>query len=358
MITILHTETSLNWSGQEIRIFEECLSLRDEGYTPLLAAPPESMIFQRMQEAGFIVFPLRYEWSKILSTLLALSSIIRTHDVSIINTHSSRDSWMAGLAARLFGCKVIRTRHLSNPVKPGLNTVVLYRWLADTVVTSCHETADLIANQSGQKRCFSIPAGVKQEEIEGQDGLAFREQFGLKEEDFVIGTLCVLRSWKGVNTFLDAAALCKKLPIKWLIVGDGPMRTFLEQQAQELDLSQVIFCGHIEPPYTYAALAAMDVFAMLSSANEGLSRSIVQAAALSKPLITTTVGGLKEVCLHGQTGFHAITADDVARYVQKLYKDQSLCNTLGKQARSLIHEFFTFDTTLSQMKKVYEEVLA
>lgn len=346
-MTILHTEASLGWGGQEIRIFEECLSLRDEGYRMILAAPLESHLYDRMQKAGFEVFPFSFEWKN----LWKLGYIIRSQNVKLINTHSSKDSWMGGIAARLFGCKVIRTRHLSTAVKKGLNSILLYRCLADAVVTTCNITASVLQKQSGQKRCLSIPTGIKPEKV--MVNYDARAKLSIGKDAFVVGTLCVLRSWKGVQDLLLAAELCQDLPITWLIVGDGPMRESLELQAKSL--KNVIFTGHVEPPYE--ALAAMDVFALLSIANEGVSQATLQAAVLGKPLLTTNIGGLPEVCLHGETGFVTHSPQQTASYVKRLYNDRELLKTLGLAAQELVNKNFTFSQTVSKMKEVYQEVL-
>lgn len=313
----------------------------------ILAAHPESHIYERMQKAGFEVFPFTFTWKN----LWKLGYIIRSQQVQLINTHSSKDSWMGGVAARLFGCKVIRTRHLSTNVKKGLNSVILYRLLADAVVTTCAATATTLQLQSGQKRCLSIPTGVKPEKVSLQ--FDARALFSIAEDDFVVGTLCVLRSWKGVQNLLSAASLCQDLPIKWLIVGDGPMRETLEKQAASL--KNVIFAGHMEPPYE--ALAAMDLFALLSLANEGVSQATLQAATLGKPLLTTAVGGLPEVCLHGVTGYVIRSPEETAFYVKRLYKDRELRQKLGEAAKAHVAANFTFDQTVQRMLEIYKEVI-
>ncbi|MCX6994843.1 MAG: glycosyltransferase family 4 protein [Chlamydiae bacterium] len=346
-MTILHTESSLGWGGQEIRVFQDACSFRDEGYRILLAAPAESLIYKRMNEAGFEVFPFSFRWRN----LWKLGHIIRLQGVKIINTHSSKDSWMGGVAARLFSCKVVRTRHLSTPVKRGLNSIVLYRYLADTLVTTCQITADILQKQSGQKKCVSIPTGLKIEGIKLRYDL--REKFGISPTDFVVGTLCVLRSWKGVQGLLSAAALCQDLPITWLIVGDGPMLSRLKIQAK--NLKKVIFTGHVEPPYE--ALAAMDIFTLLSTANEGVSQATIQAASLGKPLITSNVGGLPEVCLEGITGFITNSPQKTAYYVKLFYNDPELRETMGLAGKALVNGSFTSIQTFNKMKEVYDQFL-
>src|SRR3989338_3572964 len=111
------------------------------------------------------------------------------------------------------------------------------------------------------------------------------------DEDFLVGTACFVRSWKGIFDFLKAAhSLREEKHLKWIIVGGGYLREY-KRVAEEMGLSSaVIFTGHLDAPY--AALAAMDLFALLSTANEGISQAALQAAYLKRPLITTPIGGL------------------------------------------------------------------
>jgi glycosyltransferase involved in cell wall biosynthesis len=104
----------------------------------------------------------------------------------------------------------------------------------------------------------------------------------------------------------------------------------------------------------------MDIFSLLSTAHEGVSQSTLQAAYLKKPLITTTVGGLPEICLNDQTGFQIVgntNSQDVSKYVMKLNKDTSLKQRMGQQAQDLVLSKFTFDKMLDQMEVVYKTVL-
>ena len=72
--------------------------------------------------------------------------------------------------------------------------------------------------------CLSIPTGVEPEKIQKnlEDPRDFREEFGLDSKDFLVGTACFMRSWKGVDDFLKAAEILKATPnLKWVIIGGG-----------------------------------------------------------------------------------------------------------------------------------------
>lgn len=359
---VLHTEASLGFGGQEIRILKESIGMRARGIEVILAASPGALLIDAMKKEGFTTYSLSFEKKNLFSCLFQLNRIIKKHHVSLINTHSSLDAWLAGLAARLFGIAIVRTRHLSTPIKPGLNSYLLYNKLTDVVVTTCEEIVPLICSQAkiSKERCLCIPTGVdpSQIQIDPNEVKKFRTSLGVKEEDIVVGTLCVLRSWKGISDLLKAASQLRGYPnLKWVIIGSGPSEDRFKNELKELGLKNVIFTGHIDPPFT--AIAALDIFMLVSTSNEGISQATLQAGFLSKPLVTTLTGGLKEVCIDGKTGITVPknAPEEIAKAVKRLIEDKAMQREFGKNAHALIVEKFTLKRTLDEMMKVYDRVL-
>lgn len=360
---ILHTEASPGWGGQEIRILRESEGMRSRGHEVVLAVNAHGGLVEPARKAGFRVFELSFKRKDLLWTLLRLVRLIRKHKVDVVNTHSSLDAWVAGIAARICRKKVVRTRHLSTAIRTGLNSIFLYNFLADQVVTTCEAVVETIRSQARlpKERCLSIPTGInpKQALLQGLDGGKFRKEWGIGSDVFLVGTVCVLRSWKGVSDLLHAAKILKgKKSLKWLVVGGGVSEQYFRTMWKDLDLEkQVIFTGHLENPFP--ALDAMDAFTLLSSANEGVSQASLQAAYLEKPLVTTKVGGLPEVCLQGKTGFQVGTSSpqEVADCVLQLMSDRQRAAEMGRSAKQLVLERFTMEKTLDEMESVFAKGL-
>src|SRR5580704_12337319 len=110
---ILHTESSRGWGGQEIRILREAEGMRMRGHEIILAVQTGGGLIAKARDAGFCVYELPFTKSSSLKTIFALVQLCRTHQIDLVNTHSSLDAWLGGIAARIAGRKVIRTRHLS-----------------------------------------------------------------------------------------------------------------------------------------------------------------------------------------------------------------------------------------------------
>ncbi len=355
---ILHTESSSGWGGQEMRILKEAEGMRQRGHEVILAVSKGGRLIAKARSKGFLVYELPFKRKKAIFTLIGLVRILRKHEIDIVNTHSSLDAWIGGIAARLTGKKIVRTRHLSTAIRKGLNSKLLYKVLADFVVTTSSGIIPAICSQAkiSPSFCRSIATGVdiSQLSISLEEVAKIRRELRLLPEDCLVGTACFVRSWKGIKDFMRAAQLLKGMKnLKWIIVGGGHVHDY-KALAAEMDLGEVLtFTGHLEIPY--AAIAAMDIFALLSTAHEGVSQASLQAAYLKRPLITTPIGGLPEVCIHGMTGLQVppFAPEQFAQAVLKLKDDPLLREQMGEAAHRHVIEKFTLQHTLDQMSDVY-----
>lgn len=358
-LVILHTESSPGWGGQEIRILKEAMGMRERGHTVIFALQKKTPLFAEAKKEGFKTYEISFAKSKALFALCKLLKIIYSQKVTVINTHSSLDAWIAGIAARLLCKPLLRTRHLSTSIRGGMNRFLLYRCLADTVITTCEETAVHLRKEGNFSihRCHSIPTGVDPKKVNFDEAKvrAFRRSLGLKPDECLAGTLCVMRGWKGISDLLLAAKELETFPfLKWLVIGGGVSEAYFKKQMKELGLERkVIFTGHLESPFV--ALASIDIFLLLSWANEGVSQASLQAAWLRKPLITTSIGGLPEVCINGRTGIIVPprSPHNVALAVKKLALDPYLRGYFGRNAKQLVKEQFLFCETLDKMETAY-----
>lgn len=355
---ILHTESSRGWGGQEIRILREAEGMRSRGHEVILAVNTGGALIPRAKKAGFLVYELPFKKVLAWKTIYTLVKICKAHQIDVFNTHSSLDAWLGGIAARICKKKIIRTRHLSTPIRKGINSRVLYRGLADFVVTTSTSILATISKQAKLPvlRLKCVPTGIDPHtlKVDPLKAAEFRASLGVGASDILIGTACFVRSWKGILDLLQAAVLLKKRKeIKWVVVGGGHVDDY-RSKIPELGLEQIVtFTGHLEAPFP--AIRAMDIFILLSTAHEGISQASLQAAYLERPLVTTTVGGLPEVCIDGKTGFIVppSSPESVAKAVTKLVDHPHLRVQFGSQGKLLVEEKFSLQRTLDEMEKVY-----
>lgn len=139
-----------------------------------------------------------------------------------------------------------------------------------------------------------------------------RDELGLDDEHQVVGTLAALRPEKDLETFLHAAArVAGHHPrARFLVVGDGPRRTTLENLARELGLEhRVVFMG--QRTDVAAVLSAMDVFVLTSYTVECFPMALLEAMACSTAVVCTAVGGIPEIVDEGVTGYLVPPKDPV-----------------------------------------------
>jgi|UniRef100_A0A7C3WLI8 glycosyltransferase involved in cell wall biosynthesis len=362
--TIFHTESSLGWGGQERRILTEAKVLRDRGHRLLIGCDPRGQLYKRGLAEDFPVFPLRFGgWGRNLKAGWILRRLLAREKVDILNTHSSLDSWVGMLAWRSLRRwpVLVRTRHLSTPVKQSWPTRWLYHAPAATITTALN-IAELLHDRLGvpQSRLFAIPTGVSLEEFSPREPDAgLRESLGFPPDAFVFGTLSVLRSWKGHLDLLEALQKLVEVGHKCylLVVGDGPYRPVIEKRVNESGLGDCVrLVGYQEKAADWLAL--MDVLVMASYAHEGVPQAVLQALAMGKAVVATRVGGIPEVITPDVTGLLTPPKDpdSLARAMLRLLTDKALREDLGRRGMDLVRKHFALERMAEMVEAVYDRV--
>jgi len=361
--TILHTEASDGWGGQEIRVLSEMVGIRSRGYEVILAAPYEATIYSRAKDAGIEVFPVRMDKPGFIMGAYELTRVIRRIRVSIITTHSSRDSWMGSIAGRLTGIKVIRARHISSSLRADPLTRLVYGPLCDCVVT----TGEFIKGQlmSGlglpADKIFSVPTGVDVAKFDSADGSEVRSELNIAPDEVVIGSAAVLRSWKGHDYMVKAMPeiLAEFPKARLVIAGEGPRRQKIEALTDKLGISdRVTLTGYRDD--IQRVIKAFDIAVMASYASEGIPQFALQAMTARKPVVGTEIGGIPEVVIDGVTGFVVPPRDSaaIAGAVKRLAHDPELSARMGLAGRDMVMDRFTFDRMLDRLERIYKRILS
>lgn len=356
---IVHTESSCGWGGQEIRILEESRGMLARGHRVTLLCPRESNIYKRAGDWGLqaVALPIR---KKRLGALLALRAWLSEHasDIDVINTHSSTDSWLAALATLSLRQRlpIVRTRHISAAVAPSFANRWLYGRAARYVVTTGEKLRQELIDNLGlaADRSASIPTGIDTERFVPRNRTAARAQLGLEQDAIWIGIVATLRSWKGHRFLLDALRTLSTPRVRLAIVGDGPQREALLAHTVELGLQdQVDFPGNQQDVVPW--LQAMDVFALPSYANEGVSQAVMQAMSVGLPVVTTDVGSMTDVIRDGETGLIVPPKDPVAlaEALHRLVNDREFAQTLGARARGFAVDQCGLERMIKRMEKVF-----
>ncbi|MBO6793739.1 MAG: glycosyltransferase family 4 protein [Balneolaceae bacterium] len=229
--------------------------------------------------------------------------------------------------------------------------------------------ADLLLPVSDYTKDLLINLGVDEAKIEvlinGTDPTQFypldvseQKKAMELENKFVILTVTRMVERKGIDTVIEALSVLKdQIPeFAYLVVGDGPDRSKLEQLARTKKVDKLVtFCGKV--PYdelnTYYNLG--DVFVMPSKTAtpdvEGFGIVFLEANACAKPVIGTYSGGIPSAIIHEKTGLlvEENNPKELSQAILRLYKNQELAKEYGTQGLLRIKEEANWDALSTQL---------
>lgn len=298
---------------------------------------------------------------RYLSTLSKLKVLLNQFQPDIIHAHYVTSY---GLLAALSGFPIIfmsvwGTDIYDFPEKSFLHRLILKFNL--NKAQFLFSTSHVMANQTSKytkKRINVIPFGIDLKKFHpGKSGIKIWEG-----ENFILGITKPLEDIYGHDDLLAAFAMLKKrLPsvsLKLLIVGKGTKEKQLKALTEELKISEhVHFTGWINVEDIPDYQRVMDV-AICCSLMESFGVAVVEASATEKPVIVTRVGGLVEVVEENVTGLIVPprNPEALAGAMERLIKDQTLRESLGKAGRKRVQKLYDWDQNLSDMISFYERV--
>ena len=184
-----------------------------------------------------------------------------------------------------------------------------------------------------------------------------REEYGLPGEVQIVGVVARLEHEKGHPTLLEAwPQVVRRVPnARLLVVGEGSRREELEAQAAAIGIvDTVVFTGRRDD--VPSVTAALDV-AVLPSYREAQGLTILEAMALSRPVVASAVGGIQEMVENGRTGLLVPPhdADSLAAAITRLLTDHAYADMLAKNGHDLVHERFCRKLMVAAIEDIYDE---
>jgi glycosyltransferase involved in cell wall biosynthesis len=189
---------------------------------------------------------------------------------------------------------------------------------------------------------------------------AVRKRLGIPADAPVAVTVAVLREPKGIQHMIRALpAVLEAVPdAHYLVVGDGPHRAALEEEADLAGVvERVVFAGASDD--VPSSLAAGDVF-VLPSLTEALPTVIAEAGAAGLPIVATAVGGIPEMVSPGDSGLLVPPGDEpaLAEAVARLLANPRLAAGLGRSGRRAAFERFDIKARAAELAAEYRHLAA
>lgn len=364
-LTILHSESSMGWGGQEIRVLAEASWLKERGHAAGLVVSPGSLLAERAERAGIPVARIAMSCPLAPRAVARIASHLRQARAQILVTHSSPDAWTAGLAARLVGVPVVRMRHLTVPVRRNPLSRAVYTILCDKIVTTGEAIRTLLVEhvRISPAKVVSIPTGVDLERFDPSrvDPMRLRRELGLDSRAPLVGVVAVLRSWKGHLVFLRALRHVREVrpEVRAVLAGDGPFRLVIQDAIRAAGQEEhVRMLGHRED--VAEILSALDVVVSASTAAEGIPQALLQALAMRRPVVASDVGGIPEVIRPGETGWLVPVGDaeGLAAAILEALTDRTTVLRMTEQGRKAVEAHHSLESMGERMEQVYRAVAA
>lgn len=333
---VVHVASGREWRGGQRQVWLLARELaRLGGIEQVVVTGARSELAERLGKAGVRVRGV--PWSAGLDPRVVPAVVAELRGTaSLVHAHDAHAVTLGGLAAGLARRPLVATRRVDFHLRRRG-----FWGRADRVIAISRAVADVLAADGiAPERIAVVHSGISLDDLRRTPRLGVRERLGLPPGTKVAANVAALVGHKDHATLLRAAArLADRFPsLHWVVAGEGPERVPLERLRAELQLDgRIHLLGHIPEPARLVADA--DLFVM-SSREEGLGTSVLDAMALGIPVASTTAGGLPEMLQDG-VGVLAPPRDPdaLANAVARLLEEPGLARSVSEQASAAVVRF-------------------
>ena len=363
MLNVLQVCSDTNIGGAGKCILTYLKHCDKKSFNVAVVLPANSLLKPKVEALGFKVIEVSAMADKSLdlSAIKKLLSVFREFRPHIVHTHGSMS---ARIAARLFGAKVVFTRHTVYPPPLGLTKApgkivssIINNLTADKIIAVAEAAKEnLTAIGVSEKKIEIILNGVESMcPISPEDLEKLKSQYGITEGTKSCAIIARLDEIKGHRYFIEAAQKLKSqnIPAKFFIAGTGPMEASIKKQISDLGLQDTVimlgFLDNVEP-----LLNLIDVQCNCST-TEATSLSLLEGMSLSKPAVVSSAGGNPAVISDGKNGFVTPVGDSekLAERLKTLFTDSQLYDEMSKASKEIFNLKFTSQMYAKSIENIY-----
>jgi glycosyltransferase involved in cell wall biosynthesis len=368
---VAHVIATNFFGGPEKQIVEHLKRLDSAAYSSLLISflenGRENQILGQAQAAGIDQQGIPMDGPFDIRAWLRLRSFVRTQDVDLLCVHGYKSTVMGAWIHKTLGIPALAfsrgytAENLKVAVYQYCDRLAL-RLLSGVVCVSEGQRRKLASLGVRPKRSWvvhnaaQVPATLPDSDSVRSE---VRRHLGLPQD----ARLCVcagrLSPEKGHADLLRAIAEIGNRAPGWhfLLCGDGPCKAPLQQQILALQLRQRVLLAGFRTDIQ-EIFQAMDLF-VLPSHSEGLPNVVLEAFALGKPVIATSVGGVPEVIENGVNGVLVPPSQPgvLAEAMVDCFREPSKMAAWGQAGRRTVQTRFTFEEQNRRLETIYAEIL-
>ena len=212
-----------------------------------------------------------------------------------------------------------------------------------------------------------IPNGANTDIFRPMDQANVKEELGLEQRSKYVCFVGNLAPWQGVEYLIQASPIVleKVSEAKFLIIGDGMMRSELESMVKKLGLQdKFLFTGSIPfehvPKYINASDVCVAPFTRVRNEKIGLSPlKLYEYLACGKPVVGSNIKGVGDFLEDSNVGISFVSEDYIgfARALIKLLPDRELIDTMGENGRKVVVEKYSWKNTTERVIEVFERLV-
>jgi L-malate glycosyltransferase len=363
-VTVCHVFSGDLWAGAEVVIFNLLTALQqDTGLRVVALALNEGALTERLRDAGITTHVIPETRHTLVGILWRAARVLRNERIAVIHSHRYKENLLAWLLAKRLGVGEIVTTIHGLPEAPGnrggeVQAASWMRRLDFAVVRRLFTVAVAVSDE--MKRALVRRYGFRHDRVRViRNGARFPAAAApaAPGERFHIGTVGRMVPIKGLDLFLEVAAALRRqtAAVRFSILGDGPLRDELTQQAARLGIEDCVeFVAPRPDPFGY--YDSLDLY-LNTSVHEGLPLSVVEAMACGKPVVSAAVGGIPEIVTHGEHGF-LVEGRDPGRFAERcltLMRDNRLRRLMGDDASAAARSRLSAEAMAQAYRRLYDE---
>ncbi len=362
MIKLIHVITDSNIGGAGVWVLNFLKAYDREKYDVSVAIPENSLLTDKIREMGITAYEIPNIADKSFSKegIAEFKKLFKEQKPDIVHCHASLS---ARIASKSLGIKTVNTRHCLEEKKSFPKNIVysmINNMLSDVVVgvskITCENLLDDGTKKDKVKLVYNGVAPLR--EFSDEEKKEIKKEYGIREENTVIGIVARLEKAKNHSLFLEAGKIIldKYKNITLLIAGEGSEKENIRKKAEELGIiDSVVFCGYQKD--VSRIVNVIDIMA-LTSPKESLSLSLIEGMTLAKPCVSTASGGPCEVIEDGVTGLLTDhTPEAFARKLSYYIDNPQEREKAGKAGKKRAEEIFAIDTMIKTLDEIYEKLL-
>jgi glycosyltransferase involved in cell wall biosynthesis len=365
---VCHVLHGLTIGGAEVLAARLVRQLRGSFRFTFVCLDELGPLGEELRAEGFLIHVLGRRPGVDLGCSRRLARFLREQNVDLLHCHQY-SPFFYGICARLL-CRrppVLFTEHgRPHPDFPRRKRIVANRLLLerrDRVISVGQAVRQaLVANEGiPADRVAVICNGVNLAQPAACHGRRdeVRRELNLGSNDLVLLHVARLHPIKDHATALRMLALMlgRQPNSRLILAGEGPEREIIQRHIAELGIGQKVRLLGVRSDVP-RLLAAADI-AILTSLNEGIPLTLIEAMAAGLPVVATNVGGVGEIVKDGVSGFLAAAADPAALAGKALLlaTDPELRSRMGESGRARAHALFSEARMLAEYRHLYEEML-